>query len=413
MGGSNNDTVILDDRDPRIQYSAGWGLNQSSSAFDGTLHRAVEQGLSASLTFTGYILLKHSFVGMSVIVTGCVGEASVYGIALATYAVDGQGYDPTNNDALASSFSTLSCGVTLFASPTLPFGQHTLKVTVDSNSPNTLWIDSFQYNSANITGSIQPSQYAVSSPYCIAPALHSWDLSSATTQGSSGPATSASVPSPSGTSLPGPTVTDFVSGNSQNTGAIIGGSIAAAVVVILLAIFAAVLFLRRRQSRRESTVGLIGGRPSTRFTGTSTMGLTSGTVTSATSLPMSTSSHPVTVTTTSGPGATSGMPSLHSRMASMPSLDSGPRPMVQPSQPDGGAVPAPGMHSREASTDTTGGAASFGTSASPPYTRKDRTAEPSAGTVMRNVTTPEAIDEAASSIAGHSRPPSYAPRLDQ
>ncbi|KAI0656687.1 hypothetical protein C8Q70DRAFT_330315 [Cubamyces menziesii] len=159
-------------------------------------------------------------------------------------------------------------------------------------------------------------------------------------------------------------------------------------------------------------MSVIGGRPSTRFTGTSTMGLTSGTVTSATSLPMSTSSHPVTVTTTSGPGVTSGMPSLHSRMASMPSLDSGPRPMVQPTQPDGGAVPAPGMHSREPSTDTTGGV-SLGSAASPPYTRKDRTAEPSTGTVIRNVTTPEVIDEAASSVAGHSRPPSYAPRPDQ
>ena len=109
---------------------------------------------------------------MQVIVMGCVGEASVYGQATASYAVDGKGYEATNNFALASNFATLSCNVTLFMSPTLPYGQHTLEITMDSDPPNTLWIDFISYQSANVTVPIQSSQYAIFPQYCTSPPFH-------------------------------------------------------------------------------------------------------------------------------------------------------------------------------------------------------------------------------------------------
>ena len=110
------------------------------------------------VVFAVSVSLKGPPAGISVTVVGCVGETALYGTATATYAVDGAGYDATNNNNLASSFSVLSCNVTLFASPTLPFGQHTLEVTMDSAASNTLWIDYFQYDSANVSVPIQSSQ---------------------------------------------------------------------------------------------------------------------------------------------------------------------------------------------------------------------------------------------------------------
>ena len=54
MDESNDGMVILDDRDSRIVYSAGWGLDwDPEAAYDSTLHLAGAQGLSASLTYVG------------------------------------------------------------------------------------------------------------------------------------------------------------------------------------------------------------------------------------------------------------------------------------------------------------------------------------------------------------------------
>lgn len=45
--------VDLDDRDPRIVYSSGWHISPDVAAYDGTLHYATEEGLTATLVFTG------------------------------------------------------------------------------------------------------------------------------------------------------------------------------------------------------------------------------------------------------------------------------------------------------------------------------------------------------------------------
>ncbi|KAH9894911.1 hypothetical protein C8Q73DRAFT_665257 [Cubamyces lactineus] len=139
MAGSSNGMVILDDRNPEIVYSTGWGFDWDPlAAYNSTFHLAGAQGLSASLTY----------VGTQVIVKGCVGTAPdhVAGQVLATYSVDGKSYGSTNVDDLTF------CNATLFASPTLPHGQHRLEVTTNNIAPNELWIDSFSIASATLNG---------------------------------------------------------------------------------------------------------------------------------------------------------------------------------------------------------------------------------------------------------------------
>ncbi|KAI0661088.1 hypothetical protein C8Q70DRAFT_1052200 [Cubamyces menziesii] len=146
MDGSTDGMVILDDRDSRIVYSAGWGLDwDPEAAYDSTLHLAGAQGLSASLTY----------VGTQVMVKGCIGQAPDHAASqvLATYSVDGQSYGTTNvDDSAASSLTVQFCNATLFASPTLPHGQHRLDVTINNIAPNELWFDYFSYISVDASG---------------------------------------------------------------------------------------------------------------------------------------------------------------------------------------------------------------------------------------------------------------------
>ncbi|KAI0331162.1 hypothetical protein GY45DRAFT_1370148 [Cubamyces sp. BRFM 1775] len=152
MDGSNNGMLVLDDRNPGIVYSAGWGLDWDPvAAYNSTLHLAGAQGLSASL----------KYVGTQVIVKGCVGQAPDHAASqvLATYSVDGQSYGTTNVDDPAVSSSTLQfCNATLFASPTLPHGQHRLEVTINNIAPNELWIDYFSYIPTDASGVTQVLQ---------------------------------------------------------------------------------------------------------------------------------------------------------------------------------------------------------------------------------------------------------------
>ena len=45
--------VLVDDADPRIQYSPGWQAFTNGAEVDGTKHGAASAGLTASFTFTG------------------------------------------------------------------------------------------------------------------------------------------------------------------------------------------------------------------------------------------------------------------------------------------------------------------------------------------------------------------------
>lgn len=45
--------VILDDRDPSIQYSNGWALQYSEPEYNGTGMKTTMIGATATLTFTG------------------------------------------------------------------------------------------------------------------------------------------------------------------------------------------------------------------------------------------------------------------------------------------------------------------------------------------------------------------------
>ena len=88
-------------------------------------------------------------------VKGCIGQAPDHAASqvLATYSVDGQSYGTTNvDDSAASSLTVQFCNATLFASPTLPHGQHRLDVTINNIAPNELWCDYFSDISVAASG---------------------------------------------------------------------------------------------------------------------------------------------------------------------------------------------------------------------------------------------------------------------
>ncbi|KAI0638691.1 hypothetical protein C8Q77DRAFT_1154302 [Trametes polyzona] len=144
--------VIVDDQEPRIQYSSGWYIADGSDvalAYNDTLHVTLAQGATASLTFTG----------TSVAVYGCGGNTNQYGWPSTSFVVDGVSYE-TRVDKTATP-DTQFFNVLMFASPTLPAGEHTIVLTnLNGTAPNTFFFDRFEYipsNAANKTTSSAPA----------------------------------------------------------------------------------------------------------------------------------------------------------------------------------------------------------------------------------------------------------------
>ncbi|KAL1944393.1 hypothetical protein VTO73DRAFT_3578 [Trametes versicolor] len=227
--------VDVDDEDPlgRIIYSSGWGVDQVPGAYNDTLHWAEGGGLTATFKFTGTLV--------SVMV--CVEDIKDGGYPSASFVIDGQNY----GTVAASPSSTQSLfNITLFTSPNLPAGEHTLVVTnLNGTRPNVFWLDRIWYISSAVSNSTSSSA-----------------LSAASTAASSGPSPSPALSSPSlvspSTTPPPPAVGVSGSGSSagshgQNLGAIIGGSVGGAVALILLALAGLYLFKRRSaRSARDS-----------------------------------------------------------------------------------------------------------------------------------------------------------------
>ncbi|EIW61144.1 uncharacterized protein TRAVEDRAFT_43971 [Trametes versicolor FP-101664 SS1] len=223
--------VDVDDEDPlgRIIYSSGWGVDEVAGAYNDTLHWAEGGGLTATFKFTGTLV--------SVMV--CVEETKDGGYPSASFVIDGQNY----GTVAASPSSTESLfNITLFTSPNLPAGEHTLVVTnLNGTRPNVFWLDRIWYISSAVSNATSSSA-----------------SSAASTAASSGPSpspasSSPSSASPSETPAP-PAIGVSGSGSSagshgQNLGAIIGGSVGGAVALILLAL-AGFYFFKRRSARR-------------------------------------------------------------------------------------------------------------------------------------------------------------------
>ena len=60
-----SNTVTVDDNDPRITYSGPWILGGNASVeFDGTTHRTLTAGATATFTFLGTLDTFSHVVGM-------------------------------------------------------------------------------------------------------------------------------------------------------------------------------------------------------------------------------------------------------------------------------------------------------------------------------------------------------------
>ncbi|KAH9854821.1 hypothetical protein C2E23DRAFT_39732 [Lenzites betulinus] len=216
--------IDIDDQDPRVVYSTGWGSDTTASAaYDGTLHSATLEGLTASFTFTGTL----------VAVMGCGGDTRESGYPTVSFLIDGTSYGfREDSTALDGQYYN----VTWFVSPELDSAEHTLVITnLNGTRPSTFWLDRFWYISAdetNTTSSVVP------------------------------PAATSSSPPPNNGSA----------GHSQNLGAIIGGSVGGAAALALLVGLGVYLFKRRSSQRRAQGTGftpyaeareapLVGNRP--------------------------------------------------------------------------------------------------------------------------------------------------------
>ncbi|KAI0328212.1 hypothetical protein GY45DRAFT_1326624 [Cubamyces sp. BRFM 1775] len=290
--------VYVDDNDPSVIFSGGWDVSTTPYAWHHSLHAAQGAGLTATFTFTGTWIS----------VVGGGGDTNTFGWPSTSYVIDGKNYGILNTGSDASP-DTYFDNVTMFTSPTLPAGKHTLVITnLNGTKPNTFWLDYFWYlpsddpststhtSAATTAGDTQPTNHPASSHSTTAShtsasststsANHEESISvtstsSSAASGSSSSTSLAQLPSsltpssaPSGASaqalgsagaaqsslsaaaLPSPTATAgndasaSVSGHSQNLSAIIGGAVGGAVLLALLAILGVYFYLKYRLGAR-------------------------------------------------------------------------------------------------------------------------------------------------------------------
>ncbi|KAL7282794.1 hypothetical protein ACG7TL_004271 [Trametes sanguinea] len=125
--------VYVDDSDPKVVYSGDWGISNTEYAWHETLHFASEEGSTASLKFTGTWIS----------VVGGGGDTNQFGYPSTSYVIDGKNYKTLQTSADASH-DTYFDNVTMFTSPTLDAGEHTLVITnLNGTKPNTFWLDYF------------------------------------------------------------------------------------------------------------------------------------------------------------------------------------------------------------------------------------------------------------------------------
>ncbi|EIW61143.1 uncharacterized protein TRAVEDRAFT_43970 [Trametes versicolor FP-101664 SS1] len=217
--------VEVDDQDPRVLYSDGWGhQSDAPSAYDDTLSTANREGMTLTLKFSGTL----------VAVVGCGGDVAAYGYPSVSFLIDGQNYGTrVDTPSLTGSYYN----ITFFVSPTLPDGEHTLVITnLNGTQPNTFWLDWFWYTSSAVSNSTS-GKASAAAPSTTTSGSISTSLLSNT-------ALLSQLPAPPATNTP---VSANLTGNHQNLGAIIGGSIGG-VAALLLAILG-VWFLKRRSAR--------------------------------------------------------------------------------------------------------------------------------------------------------------------
>ncbi|OSC96383.1 hypothetical protein PYCCODRAFT_87553 [Trametes coccinea BRFM310] len=293
--------VYVDDSDPKVVYSGDWGISNTEYAWHETLHFASEEGSTASLKFTGTWIS----------VVGGGGDTNQFGYPSTSYVIDGKNYKTLQTSADASH-DTYFDNVTMFTSPTLDAGEHTLVITnLNGTKPNTFWLDYFWYpapddlDGSAVSSAGSSTTHGTTSQTSKTPATsHSMTTSSSTATTSSSTSTgsspsnsstsfsatssggsssstdsfslassssstaagaspsipsavpgsgsvSVSMPAPSETAGSDKDLSVGASSRSQNVGAIVGGAIGGAVLLALFAILAVYLFLRHRMHARS------------------------------------------------------------------------------------------------------------------------------------------------------------------
>ncbi|PIL37745.1 hypothetical protein GSI_01439 [Ganoderma sinense ZZ0214-1] len=256
---ASSDWVLVDDPDPRIQYSPGWQAFENGSELDGTKHGAAAAGLTATFTFTG----------TQVIVVGSLGSVDVHGIPTSRYTLDGSDVGSYTAPVVAPGFFRLN--VTFFSSRTLAPGDHTLVITnVNGTSPNVFWLDYVEYiasAASTTTTSSSSSSSPSSSSLTTTPATSSSPSSSSSssqqlTTSSTPPAsnqltptTSLSFPASSQTppSDTNTSTTPASSSSHNHTGAIAGGIVGGAALLLALALLLVCLRRRRRHGASSTS----------------------------------------------------------------------------------------------------------------------------------------------------------------
>ena len=281
---ASSDWVLVDDADPRIQYSPGWQAFENGSELDGTKHGAAAAGLTASFSFTGtscaVLLRPHTFplrngtmAGTQVIVVGSLGSVDVHGIPTTLYALDGVEAGSYTAPVVDPGFFRLN--VTFFSSKTLAPGDHTLVITnVNGTSPNVFWLDYLEYipsvasttttstsssssSSATTLATSPSSPSSSSNTSSSSESLTSSSTSSAsnqagpsTTSQSTTSSTTAAAP-PSNPTSPSNADTSTTSTSHNHAGAIAGGIVGGAALVLALALL--LIYLRRRRRQKGTS----------------------------------------------------------------------------------------------------------------------------------------------------------------
>ncbi|KAE9406111.1 hypothetical protein BT96DRAFT_281500 [Gymnopus androsaceus JB14] len=133
-----SNTFIVDDQDASIEYTGHWNVSGQQPDFSHTASSG-SAGATMSFSFSGNFITA-------------VGDFFAGGTCDASFSIDGA--SPTNVTSPATNDNQYQ--QTLWTSPTLNDGNHTLFYTVSScnSSGSFVWLDYLLYNSSNasVTG---------------------------------------------------------------------------------------------------------------------------------------------------------------------------------------------------------------------------------------------------------------------
>ncbi|PPQ78929.1 hypothetical protein CVT25_002404 [Psilocybe cyanescens] len=269
-------TRIVDDRDPSIVYTSGWGTAGGPNEQNFTTSWTTSQGPSATLHFTG----------SGVAVYGTITNEGLGNAPISAYSIDG-GAQTVYTGIQTSS---IQYKVRFFQSATLSSGDHTLVVTCATGDA-FLYLDYFEVTLPSIISSSSRSTSSATptSSRSSTTSLSLSSSSSSTSSSTSSSSTSSKVSSISSTTSTSDTpqshVTEIISSTVTVTsdgskasdvnlfssssksvaiGPIVGG-VVGGVLVLALLIFL-FLFCRRRRRRYTSPITLPNSPSTTRLT---------------------------------------------------------------------------------------------------------------------------------------------------